>query len=100
MNKYEKVTFCVNAKPPNYGKMKIHTKKTTRIENDTIKTTRIENDTIKTTRIENDTIKIIMSQTCSTLEVAVEVYNKFDGDLVDSIMYIEEMYINTQKTGV
>ena len=90
MNKYEKVTFCVNAKPPNYGKMKIHTKKTTRIEN----------DTIKTTRIENDTIKIIMSQTCSTLEVAVEVYNKFDGDLVDSIMYIEEMYINTQKTGV
>ena len=79
MNKYEKVTFCVNAKPPNYGKMKIHTKKTTRIEN----------DTIKTTRIENDTIKIIMSQTCSTLEVAVEVYNKFDGDLVDSIMYIE-----------
>ena len=69
MNKYEKVTFCVNAKPPNYGKMKIHTK--------------------KTTRIENDTIKIIMSQTGSTLEVAVEVYNKFDGDLVDSIMYIE-----------
>ena len=80
MNKYEKVTFYVNAKPPNYGKMKIHTK--------------------KTTRIENDTIKIIMSQTCSTLEVAVEVYNKFDGDLVDSIMYIEEMYTNTQKTGV
>ena len=95
MNKYEKVTFCVNAKPPNYGKMKIHTKKTTRIENDTIKI-----HTKETTRIENDTIKFIMSQTCSTREVAVEVYNKCNGDLVDSIMYIEEMYINTQKSCV
>lgn len=79
MNKHEKVTFCVNTKPPNYGKMKIHTK--------------------KTTRIENDTIKIIMSQTGSTLDVAVEVYNKCNGDLVDSIMYIEEMYITAQKNG-
>ena len=75
MSKIKKVTFCVNTKPPNHGKIKIHTK--------------------KTTCIENDTIAVIMSQTGSTREVAVEVYNKFHGDLIDSLMYIDE-----QKTGV
>ena len=68
-----KVTFCVGIKPPNYGAMKIHTNKTKRpvIDN------------------END-IKLIMFQTNVTYEIAKQVYIKFDRDIVNSIMHIED----------
>jgi NACalpha-BTF3-like transcription factor len=75
MSENRKVSFCVNTKPPNNEKIKIHT--------------------TKTNHIENNAIEIIMFQSGSTYEVAVEAYNKFHGDVVDSLMYIDE-----QKTGV
>ena len=75
MSETKKVTFHATTKQHNYGKIKMHTK--------------------KTNHIDYQVIEIIMFQTNSTREVAVEVYNKFDGDLVDSLMYIDE-----QKMGI
>ena len=73
MSPIKKVTFWINTKPPNNGKNKI------------------------TTRLANDTIEIIMSQTGSTREVAMEAYYKSDGDLIDSLMYIDKGVWNIAK---
>ena len=73
MSKNQNVTFCEGTKPPNYGKMRIHTahKKKQVIDTD---------------------IKLIMSQTNVTYEVAEKAYIGFDGDICSSILYIEEQF--------
>ena len=68
MSKNQNVTFCEGTKPPNYGKMRIHTAH------------------------KKKQIKLIMSQTNVTYEVAEKAYIEFDGDICSSIMYIEEQF--------
>ena len=85
------VQFHETAKPPNYGAMKIHTKPTVNKDIELILSQPnygIMQIHAKSTV--NKDIVLIMSQTNSTREVAIEVYNKFDGDIVNSIMYILE----------
>ena len=66
MSKNQNVTFCEGTKPPNYGKMRIHTAH------------------------KKKQIKLIMSQTNVTRDVAAKVYMECDKDIVNAILYIME----------
>jgi NACalpha-BTF3-like transcription factor len=75
----KKVTFDSNAKPPNHGPMKLHTK---RKENVIMAT---DNDA--NVLIEKDII-LVMFQTGTTREKAIAALLENDGDIVNAIMYI------------
>ena len=88
----KKVDFCEGTKPPNQGAMKILTHK---IKGDITKIKREPKKIIDVINMNTDTpynkdIVIIMSQTNVTREVAVKVYEEYEEDLVNSIMYIVE----------
>jgi NACalpha-BTF3-like transcription factor len=78
MRKTQKVTFDSNAKPPNHGPMKLHTKRKKRVIMAT------DNDANGLYR-EKD-IVLVISQTCVTREKAIAALLKNDGDIVNAIM--------------
>ncbi len=83
-----KVTFDVDAKPPNYGPMKLHTKPLKRKNKEkdidgVIMFQALKND--ETILIEKD-IRLVMFQTGVTREIAINALRKHDGDIVNAIM--------------
>ena len=80
MCKNQKVTFVLDAKPPNYGPMKIHTKRKDNLDS-------VYNlmDLNVGDFVEKDII-LVMSQTGVTREMAIAALRKNDGDIVNAIM--------------
>ena len=86
----KKVEFCEGTKLPNHGAMKILTPK---IKKEPPKIKREPKKIIDVINMNTDTpynkdIVIIMSQTNVTREIAEQVYEECEEDLVNSIMYI------------
>lgn len=83
-----KVTFDPDAKPPNYGPMKLHTKplKRKNKEKDIDRVIMFQAPkNYETVLIEKD-IRLVIFQTGVTREIAINTLNKFDGDIVNAIM--------------
>ena len=86
----KKVEFCEGTKLPNHGAMKILTpkikKEPPKIKREPTKIIDIINKRIDTAY--NKDIVLIMSQTNVTREIAEQVYEICEEDLLNSLMYI------------
>ena len=80
MSQNQKVTFAVDSKPPNYGRMKIHTKL------NKWKKYAVDDEVDGDTDLVEKDIRLVMFQSGVTREIAINALRKHDGDIVNAIM--------------